>query len=93
MNMAENHLPPGSAFDNLEVGFMDETQVRVYPETQTEHKTDRKHNGQALQGKIYFIPADKKHKPILFDDLPTAKGHTCFHPLSVILNPHPSWPP
>jgi len=27
-----------------------------------------------LKGKIFLVPADKKHKPIAFDDLPTAKA-------------------
>lgn len=31
-----------------------------------------------LKGKMFLIPADKKHKPIAFDDIPTAKAMLSF---------------
>lgn len=35
-------------------------------------------NKDELKGKMYLVPADKKHKPIPFDDIPTAKAMLTF---------------
>jgi len=64
----------GQAFQRVtqvRVGSMDVHKNNLPPGSPFQNKDE-------LKGKLFLVPADKKHKPIAFDDIPTAKAMLTF---------------
>ena len=78
MNIVDNALPPGAPFKSTEGN----PRPRFQNQQGTPVKTDPNPNpGPAtpgLAGKIFLVPADKKHPPVEFTDMPAAKEMLAF---------------